>query len=96
VRRENRSHRTLGLFNLVLLIWIGEEIGMTAFLVPLFIFTLFLPSLPCAQASLQLVVVTYSSRSIASILGLPAPVPASRVFGFSLQREVNQELGAKQ
>ena len=32
----------------------------------------------------------------AQILGLPAPVPASRVFDFSLQREVNQELGGKQ
>jgi hypothetical protein len=69
---------------------------MTVFLISLFIFTLFLPSSLCAQASLPRVVVTYSSRSIASILGLPAPVPASRVFDFSLQREVNQELGAKQ
>ena len=69
---------------------------MTIFLVPLFIFTLFLPSALCAQASFQRVVVTYSSRSIASILGLSAPVPAARVFDFSLQREVNQELGAKQ
>jgi hypothetical protein len=91
-----RSHRTLALFNLVLLIWVGEEIGMTAFLVRLFIFTLFLPSALCAQASLPRVVVTYPSRSIAFILGLPAPVPAARVFDFSLQREVNQELGAKQ
>lgn len=31
----------------------------------------------------------------AQILGLPAPVPASKVFDFSLQREVNQELGLK-
>jgi ABC-type nitrate/sulfonate/bicarbonate transport system substrate-binding protein len=35
-------------------------------------------------------------KADAQILGLPVPVPASRVFGFSLQREVNQELGAKQ
>jgi hypothetical protein len=69
---------------------------MTVFFVPLFIFTLFLPSSLCAQRSLQRVVVTYSSLSIASILDLPAPVPAARVFDFSLQREVNQELGAKQ
>jgi NitT/TauT family transport system substrate-binding protein len=31
----------------------------------------------------------------AQILGLPAPVPAQKVFDFSLQREVNQELGLK-
>ena len=31
----------------------------------------------------------------AQILGLPAPVPASRIFDFSLQREVNQELGLR-
>ena len=31
-------------------------------------------------------------KADAEILGLPAPVPASRVFDFSLQREVNQEL----
>ena len=31
----------------------------------------------------------------AQILGLSAPVPASRVFDFSLQREINQELGVK-
>jgi NitT/TauT family transport system substrate-binding protein len=31
----------------------------------------------------------------AQILGLPMPVPASQVFDFSLQREVNQELGIK-
>jgi NitT/TauT family transport system substrate-binding protein len=31
----------------------------------------------------------------AQILGLPAPLPAPRVFDFSLQREVNRELGAK-
>lgn len=35
-------------------------------------------------------------KADAQILGLPAPVPASRVFDFSLQREVNQELGGKQ
>jgi ABC-type nitrate/sulfonate/bicarbonate transport system substrate-binding protein len=29
------------------------------------------------------------------ILGLPAPVPAAKVFDFTLQREVNRELGAK-
>lgn len=31
----------------------------------------------------------------AQILGLPAPVPAARVFDFSVQQEVNQELGVK-
>lgn len=31
----------------------------------------------------------------AQILGLPAPVPAAKVFDFTLQREVNRELGAK-
>ena len=31
----------------------------------------------------------------AQILGLAAPVPAARVFDFSVQREVNQELGVK-
>lgn len=31
----------------------------------------------------------------AQILGLPAPAPASKVFDFSLQREVNPELGVK-
>jgi ABC-type nitrate/sulfonate/bicarbonate transport system substrate-binding protein len=31
----------------------------------------------------------------AQILGLPQPVPASSVFDFSLQREVNKELGLK-
>lgn len=35
-------------------------------------------------------------KADAQILGLLAPVPASRVFDFSLQREVNQELGGKQ
>jgi NitT/TauT family transport system substrate-binding protein len=35
-------------------------------------------------------------KADAQILGLSAPVPASRVFDFSLQREVNQELGGKQ
>jgi ABC-type nitrate/sulfonate/bicarbonate transport system substrate-binding protein len=34
-------------------------------------------------------------KADAQILGLPAPIPASRVFDFSLQREVNQELGVK-
>ena len=31
----------------------------------------------------------------AGILGLAAPLPATRVFDFSIQREVNQELGAR-
>lgn len=31
----------------------------------------------------------------ARILGLAAPLPATRVFDFSIQREVNQELGAR-
>jgi ABC-type nitrate/sulfonate/bicarbonate transport system substrate-binding protein len=31
----------------------------------------------------------------AQILGLPAPVPVGRVFDFTMQREVNRELGAK-
>src|SRR5688572_3378629 len=31
----------------------------------------------------------------ARILGLTAPLPATRVFNFSIQREVNQELGAR-
>ncbi len=31
----------------------------------------------------------------AQILGLAAPTPISKVFDFSLQREVNQELGVK-
>ena len=31
----------------------------------------------------------------AQILGLPAPMPAAKIFDFSLQREVNQELGLK-
>jgi ABC-type nitrate/sulfonate/bicarbonate transport system substrate-binding protein len=34
-------------------------------------------------------------KTDAQILGLPTPLPASRVFDFSLQREVNKELGAK-
>jgi len=34
-------------------------------------------------------------KADAEILGFPAPVPASRVFDFSLLREVNQELGVK-
>ena len=31
----------------------------------------------------------------AKILGLPAPVPVAKVFDFSLQREINRELGVK-
>ncbi len=31
----------------------------------------------------------------AEILGLPAPIPAEKIFDFSLQREVNRELGVK-
>ena len=31
----------------------------------------------------------------AQILGLPAPVPVAKVFDFTMQREVNRELGAK-
>lgn len=31
----------------------------------------------------------------AQILGLPAPVPVAKVFDFSLQREINRELGVK-
>jgi hypothetical protein len=31
----------------------------------------------------------------ARILGLAAPLPAARVFDFSIQREVNQELRAR-
>jgi ABC-type nitrate/sulfonate/bicarbonate transport system substrate-binding protein len=31
----------------------------------------------------------------AQLLGLPAPVPAEKIFDFSLQREVNKELGIK-
>jgi NitT/TauT family transport system substrate-binding protein len=34
-------------------------------------------------------------KADAQILGLPAPIPAARIFDFSLQREINQELGAK-
>ena len=34
-------------------------------------------------------------KADAEILGLAAPLPASRVFDFSLQREINQELRAK-
>ncbi len=34
-------------------------------------------------------------RADAELLKLRAPVPASRIFDFSLQREVNQELGIK-
>ena len=34
-------------------------------------------------------------KADAQILGLPAPVPLVRVFDFSLQREVNRELGVK-
>lgn len=32
----------------------------------------------------------------AEILKLPKPFPAAKVFDFTLQREVNQELGIKQ
>ena len=117
-----------------------------------FLFALGFPHEARAQATLQRVIITYSSRSIASvdlliakergasetlakvlsvdlptaletyrvsrgafttdgipsdkeireylemdaqILGLPAPVPASKIFDFSLQREVNKELGVK-
>ena len=31
----------------------------------------------------------------AEVMGLPKPSPASRVFDFSLQREVNRELGIR-
>jgi hypothetical protein len=31
----------------------------------------------------------------AQILGLPVPMPVAKVFDFSMQREVNRELGAK-
>jgi ABC-type nitrate/sulfonate/bicarbonate transport system substrate-binding protein len=31
----------------------------------------------------------------AQIIGLPQPVPASSVFDFTLQREINKELGIK-
>jgi hypothetical protein len=31
----------------------------------------------------------------AQILGLPAPAPVAKVFDFSVQREVNRELGVK-
>jgi hypothetical protein len=34
-------------------------------------------------------------KAVAQILGLPAPIPAARICDFSLQREVNQKLGAK-
>lgn len=34
-------------------------------------------------------------RSEAELLKLPQPVPAARIYDFSLQREVNQELGFK-
>lgn len=34
-------------------------------------------------------------KADAQILGLPAPWPVAKVFDFSLQREVNRELGAK-
>jgi hypothetical protein len=34
-------------------------------------------------------------KADAQILGFPAPVPPSRVFDFSLQRELNRELGVK-
>lgn len=31
----------------------------------------------------------------AQILGLPAPVPVAKVFDFTMQSEINRELGAK-
>ena len=34
-------------------------------------------------------------KADAQVLGLPAPVPVSKVFDFTLQREVNRELGGK-
>ena len=34
-------------------------------------------------------------REDAQILGLPAPVPVGKVFDFTMQREVNRELGAR-
>jgi hypothetical protein len=34
-------------------------------------------------------------RADAEILKLKEPVPAAKIFDFSLQREVNQELGIK-
>jgi len=39
--------------------------------------------------------VTEYLKADAQILGLAAPIAASKVFDFSLQREVNQELGVK-
>ena len=39
--------------------------------------------------------VTEYLKEDAQILGLPAPVPPARVFDFTLQREVNRELGGK-
>ena len=40
--------------------------------------------------------ITEYLKADAQVLGLPAPLPAGRVFDFSLQREINQELGATQ
>ena len=34
-------------------------------------------------------------RADAQIMGLPTPYPAAKIFDFTLQREVNQELGVK-
>jgi hypothetical protein len=34
-------------------------------------------------------------KTDAEAMGLPKPVPAARIFDFSLQREVNRELGIK-
>ena len=39
--------------------------------------------------------ITEYLKEDARILGLAAPLPATRVFDFSIQREVNQELGAR-
>lgn len=39
--------------------------------------------------------ITEYLKEDARILGLAAPLPAARVFDFSLQQEVNKELGAK-
>jgi NitT/TauT family transport system substrate-binding protein len=34
-------------------------------------------------------------KADAQILGLPAPLPVAKIFDFSLQREINRELGGK-
>jgi ABC-type nitrate/sulfonate/bicarbonate transport system substrate-binding protein len=39
--------------------------------------------------------ITEYLKADAEILGLPAPIPVGRVFDFSVQREVNRELGVK-